>query len=194
MFAVFYVNPNELKADSNAILSVGDQSIRFDFEEIKEITYPDEILSCEDNYEELQQVAAFKWRMDKLMDLCGDVDHYLASMNPGSDLGGVGKSISNLFSGDYGVTFSGLLSAGFDSDYTFNGMNTDLPLFNAGMLTNVLPDQSTDITSMIDMANRLGAAVQDSSYSKNDIEAMMKEIIGYYANLTDAFGMEMYKG
>ena len=194
MYAVFYVNPNELKAESSAVLTVDDQSVSFDFEGIKEITYPDEILSCEENYEELQQIAAFKWRMDKVIDLSGDIDHYLATMNPGSDLGGVGASIANLFSTDYGVTISGKLNAGFDANHTFDGMNTNLPLFNIDILTNALPDQSSDITGIVDATNKLGAAIQDSSYSKDDIRTIMKEIIGFYTNLTSAFDMEVYKG
>ena len=57
MYAVFYVNPNELEADSSAVLTVDDQTVEFSFEDIKEIKYPDEILTCEENYEELQQMA-----------------------------------------------------------------------------------------------------------------------------------------
>ena len=43
MYSVFYVNPNELKADTNAVLTVADQSVTFDFTNIHQITYPDEI-------------------------------------------------------------------------------------------------------------------------------------------------------
>ena len=193
MYSVFYVNPNELKADTKAVLTVADQSVTFDFANIEQITYPDEILRCEDNYEELQQLAAFKWRMDKIVVLSGDVDGYMASMNPGSDLGGVGSSISSLFSSDYGVTISGQLSAGFGPDHTFDGMTADLPHFNIDTLTNMLPDQQGDISAIVDATNRLGSAVQDSSYSKNDVEDILKEIIGYYANLTSGFDMEAYK-
>ena len=55
------------------------------------------------------------------------------------------------------------------------------------------PDQQGDISAIVDATNRLGSAVQDSSYSKNDVEDILKEIIGYYANLASGFNMETYK-
>lgn len=193
MFAVFYVNPNELTSGTNAVLTVDDQVISFTFDNPQKITYADEILKCEDDYEAAQQAAAFKWRMDKLAELSGDVDHFLATMDPGSDLSGVGDSIGNLFSTDYGVTITGLLKAGFDPNHTYDGMNTDLPHFDVDTLTRTLPDQADDINALIDAANELGSAVQDSSYDSSDVRDILQVIVEHYANLVTAFGIDVYE-
>lgn len=193
MYAVFYVNPNEMKTDSTAILTVGDQITEVSFTDLKKITYADEILTLESNYEEAQQIAAFKWRMDKVVDLGAKSSKYLRNMDPGSDLKGFGDSIGNLFSSDYGVTICGMLVAGFDTDHTFDGMNKDLPHFDLNVLTNAFPDQAEEISGIVDATDRLGAMIQSSAYDKDDIMEVLKEFSDYYDVLTDIFGMEIYK-
>lgn len=191
MFAVFYVNPNELTPDSTAILTVQDQTAEVSFENITEIHYADEVLSCEENYEIAQQTAAFKWRMDKMAEVAGDADHYMATMSPGSDFSGFGTSVSNLFSTSYGVTISGLLSAGFDSDNnTFDGMTTDLPAFDPDVVMGALPDQASEISAFISSSTNLGNAIRDSGYSSSDVREILNEVVGHYANLLSAFDMD----
>lgn len=65
MFVHYEFNPNDLKTGETITFTLGDQTVEYPVADVQEISVMDELLKVEDDYENAQMRAAFKWRVDE---------------------------------------------------------------------------------------------------------------------------------
>ena len=185
MFAVFYINPNEAKSDSTAVMTVGDQEVSFSFSDIQEITEADEILKVEDDYETAQMIARFKLDMDEAAHNMESYTPWRAKVNadPGSDYGGVPQWFEGLFSGE-GASFD------YNGVNRRNDVSMELPPFDIETVAGAYPEISEDIRNIAALSNQYASSIVDSSKSCEDIQNIAKSYYDIYFRLTDYFGMD----
>lgn len=196
MFAVFYVNPNDLSGDGEMVFTMGDQSLTIPVSQAKEITLLDEIMTVEEDYQMAQATASLKWRFDKAYSSTQFVSRNLKI--PGDDFNAMATGMEYIFKEgqDWGYSVAEIPSGGFSGEDTGCGMYNDaaatagLPGLDLALMAETYPEIADDITGMAETTNALAQAIRTPGTSLDSIIALMDTMDVHFANFQAYFDME----
>lgn len=196
MYARFFVDPNSLDGRDKITLDVDGQAAVFSSSDIQKIASPDEILSMKGDYETEQQLAAFKWRMDKAF----MVTTFLASTNSsfGSPFSSMSEMMRNIFAENtgWGVTIfqNSVPDTGFrevDGIVFDTSLRKELPSFDLSVILEAYPDQAEAINAYINNVNTLAKKIVTSGTSARTVGDLINTIRQQYAELCAEFDLTM---
>ena len=194
MLAGCLFNPNDLKTGDTITLTVGEEVATFPVSDVMNITYGDEIMKCEPDFETAQILAAEKWRIDMAAEVARSLPDDLR-FGGGEQFSGYSQSMKNLFSSDSGgLTIFEEPQLGFDSKtHTFNKVVDGLPAYDHDVIAKGYPDVIELIDSYEAQFEKLSESILDASVDKEAYAEQIAEILDTYHKICDTLGMEPIK-
>lgn len=193
MYALFFINPNDIASGAEMVITVGDQTGIYSTDNVQTISIPDEILKAEADYEVAQQVTAFKWRMDKAFNDAVSVVN--AKGGFGSDYNGMSKAMLNIFNEDasWGISMIDMPSGGFsniDGIYFEKVLSDATKPLDLSVVKAAYPEVAPLIQFYANTTTELGAAIANSKTTTNSINELLSDNLNAYFDLCEFFGLQ----
>lgn len=194
MFAHFSFNPNDMNDAESIKLTVQDQSDEFGVAQMKEVSVIDEILQVEKDYEKAVIMASGKWRLDTVFRSVTFIAGIAAPY--GDTLAHIKVGMNNLFSetisGNVSVYDEPVYSLSKQNESYFYGKyNEGLPLYNEKMFLEAYPDEAANITKIIKEYSELADIIATPNGSFDRAEELVNSIRNTYAEVCDAWEVEV---
>lgn len=214
MFVHYEFNPNDLKTGETITFTLGDQTVEYPVADVQEISVMDELLKVEDDYENAQMRAAFKWRVDEsvyVFNIIGDPVREISGLEAygiepttmfsvfGSDYDSLGTAMGTLFSPDSkGVSVVEGHSGGFESETkTMNKVKEDLPAYDEEAILAAYPEIQEVYPAYREHYNELATMIKtpssgdDAQFAAAEaVEDKMQQIWDEYCQLCSLLGLE----
>jgi hypothetical protein len=194
MFAGCLFNPNDLKTGDTITLKVGEEVATFPVSDVVNITYGDEIMRCEPDFETAQILAAEKWRIDMAAICAKDLPHLLR-FGGGEEFSGYSQAMKNIFSPKSGgISIFEEPQPGFDSDtHTFNNAIDGLPAYDRDVVAKGYPDAIDLIDTYEAQFNKLSESILDSSVDAKTYDEQIAAVLDTYHKICDTLGLKPIK-
>lgn len=197
MFVTFYANPNDLKSEGDVIFTIDDQKVKLSTTDFKKIAINDEIFTVEENYEEFQSLAAFKWRLDKAFLEA----HAVAGVQVpfGEKLEPMSIGMKTLFDENvnWGISLKEIPFVGVaakDETYVIDkDIDENLPVFNLELVLRSFPNEKEEIVLLIDTYNSLCEMIKTPGADEQTIEDKLNLVIDLYYDICKAWDMQPLK-